>query len=556
MQFANHSHCTARSTRRRGVALVMFVMLVFGFMAIAALCIDMGMASLTQAQMQSAVDVAALEGISSRDFFEHRGGSNLYRRNLVREMARVAFDDDLSPTESDNDEDHHEYSAGPIFHLEGGMESVPNASATLVVPEPGNYALASERYLDDPELQINLGHFLMQGDLPQGDMVAGMYRPLGAHVEEPLTYLRGDFESASQHTTFPQSNLLEGRKGLAFLVRMRRTPLANGPAHLSNPDNNPLVSSAGPTIPFLFGLGSTIHAADGDDYDPRRDGITVRATAIASAMPALTVGVLPFDETCAAPMIRTWESAPYTRFMYGTGAIALTREYWFSLPVPNETPGSDVFQPLTLNESTGELMTSDLSTVAGRICLGDTTGCRYGELTAVGQSISDNAPGAAVRLREWVQYVNLEYDLGPGESLAGLGKFYVPIYEEIPNAAGVPVQRVIGFGHATFRFDTAADPATATKFLILKGWPDNNDFPIGPDRACVVSVAPENASATLSGAAIEMAETEWDLVSRYMLNLTYPDYPAPPAEAPANWAPSFDWRDIRPGALLAPALVR
>ena len=58
-----------RRTRhaRRGYVLVMVAMLAFAFFALAALVIDMGMVRLTQRQMQSATDSAALEGLRFRD---------------------------------------------------------------------------------------------------------------------------------------------------------------------------------------------------------------------------------------------------------------------------------------------------------------------------------------------------------------------------------------------------------------------------------------------------------------------------------------------------------
>src|SRR5262249_9728571 len=54
----------------------------------------------------------------------------------------------------------------------------------------------------------------------------------------------------------------------------------------------PEVASSGPSMPLLFGKGTTI---DGDaptgGYSVRRDGFTVRATAIAEIRPALHVGL-------------------------------------------------------------------------------------------------------------------------------------------------------------------------------------------------------------------------------------------------------------------------
>ena len=57
----------ANAADRAGYALVLFLMMVFGLMGLAALVIDMGFARLAQRQMQTAVDSAALEGLRWRD---------------------------------------------------------------------------------------------------------------------------------------------------------------------------------------------------------------------------------------------------------------------------------------------------------------------------------------------------------------------------------------------------------------------------------------------------------------------------------------------------------
>ncbi|MFN0243222.1 MAG: TadE/TadG family type IV pilus assembly protein [Planctomycetota bacterium] len=559
MQPVVHRNRRARSTQRRGVALVMFAMLVFAFMGIAALCIDMGMASLTQAQMQNAVDTAALEGVGSRDFFDHRPGANLFRRRLVRESVRLAFDDDLNVSALDTTEDEYQYRAGPIFRLEGGIESVPNASALIVVPESIDYSPA-ERYVDDPDLRENRG---AAGDLPNGDMVAGTYRPLASHVEQRYSYLRDDFASASESDSYPEA---ESWKALSFLVRMRRT------REFAHPSNSmPGVSSAGPPIPFLFGLGSTIHAADNSDYDPRRDGISVRATAIASGLPVLSVGTIPFAEDCSTPLVRRWAApalAQFPRLYMGTSPVALRKDFWIQqLPDFTEesvftdpTDPNTTFRPIRLNPVTGELtceIESGVFVPAGRVHFGNSSGCRYGDMTHVGQSIdpatgvSTYSTGWAVRLREWVQHINT---VVPGSDTTILGKVYVPIYTSIQGR-----ERIVGFTHATFRFGNDADPSTAVDFSIQKGFPDGDEAGLGSDPACAVLIAPENASTSLPDLApneAAMSAAEWDLVFGHLLHLTYLDYPEPPAQPPANWVPSSDWRDVRNGALLAPALVR
>ena len=55
-----------KAADRAGYALVLFVMIFFGLMGLAALVIDMGFARLAQNQMQTAVDCAALEGLRWR----------------------------------------------------------------------------------------------------------------------------------------------------------------------------------------------------------------------------------------------------------------------------------------------------------------------------------------------------------------------------------------------------------------------------------------------------------------------------------------------------------
>ena len=47
--------------------LTQFALIVFALCAVLSLIIDVGYARMTQSQMQNAADVAALEGVRSRD---------------------------------------------------------------------------------------------------------------------------------------------------------------------------------------------------------------------------------------------------------------------------------------------------------------------------------------------------------------------------------------------------------------------------------------------------------------------------------------------------------
>src|SRR6185503_3123301 len=89
------------------------------------------------------------------------------------------------------------------------------------------------------------------------------------------TYTRNDFNPG-------------GANPNAFLVRLRRSNEYQDLEGRTDPD----VGSSGPPLPLTFGKATTIH---GDDpaatYSVRRDGLTVRATAIAETRPALHLGV-------------------------------------------------------------------------------------------------------------------------------------------------------------------------------------------------------------------------------------------------------------------------
>ena len=67
---------------------------------------------------------------------------------------------------------------------------------------------------------------------------------------------------------------------------MRRTNNINGL------DQEPGVSSGGPTLPVLFGRGSMMARSGSPGQLSVASGITVRATAIAGPQPAKTVGPL------------------------------------------------------------------------------------------------------------------------------------------------------------------------------------------------------------------------------------------------------------------------
>lgn len=272
-----------------------------GLLGLAAVVIDLGLARATQAQMQSAADAAALEGLRWRDdpTIADAAARDDARRQRASDLVARRFDDDLDPSNGDL----LALGAGPVLTLSGGLAGDLNASALLTV-DPANRTY-------DPLLQTNAG------DEARGDLVAGDWLELATTHGEAVDYARDDFEPRPVATTAATSSS-------AFLARLRRTP------DLQGLDDDPGVSSRGPALPFLFGLGSAIQPNDpAAVYQPRVDGITVRATAIADGRRVVAVGqrqaalgvelgLLPFTIAVA-----DWSALPETPAAGAPTAVAV-----------------------------------------------------------------------------------------------------------------------------------------------------------------------------------------------------------------------------------------
>jgi hypothetical protein len=297
--------------------LVQFALTAFALFGIAALTIDMGLARLTQSQMQTAADSAALEGVRYRNVSEDGFESDCRRRFAAWKAVTQVFQDNGT----------QRFGAGPEVSLAGGTGE---ADAFAQIQEED----VAHPHPYKPSLQFN-----QTGNAAHGDMVSGHFTydadpppDEGQNPDQPDDpYDRMDFVPAPDSPPpgdsgvagcpppddpayddplpWPASNSqLSSGPNDAFLVRLRRT---TGPGGL---DNEPDVSSSGPTLPWLFARGTTIHTdpASGSTRNIRQDGITVRATAIAGTAPALAVG---------APTAST----------YGTAPFVLTSEFFASL---------------------------------------------------------------------------------------------------------------------------------------------------------------------------------------------------------------------------------
>lgn len=215
--------------------LLQSILLVFALLGVAALVVDMGYVRISQVQMQSGVDTAALEGLRGRDALGEAG-----RRDEASLFGARTY---LDPA------GERLVGAGPELTLTGGVTAA-NGSQLLSVSADPVYR---------PALEPNVAN------VAHGDMVSGTFTP-GANGTETNAYARDDFNPAGAN---------------AFLVRMRRTDGRNA---LDAPDGATV--STGRSLPLLFGLGTTLQRPDGADYDVRFNGITVRATAIADGRPA------------------------------------------------------------------------------------------------------------------------------------------------------------------------------------------------------------------------------------------------------------------------------
>jgi Putative Flp pilus-assembly TadE/G-like len=300
--------------------LVQLALIVFGLFGILAAIVDMGFVRLTQVQMQNAADTAAVEGLSRRDavsMVDPMTGqpqidgfaSDCMRRLAAHDFVRWTFDDDLNPDNGDP----RSFGAGPNIKFTDGTGDL-SAYQFMSVPAEDEGGPAYK-----PFLQLNQSTNDVSGDMVSGafDGFAAPANSMPGLYEPDSTYARTDYlvgmsvgSGSSDVTECPKDikstdpwpgTVSSGStvSDPSFLVRLRRT---NG---LNEGDQIAGVSSSGSSLPLLFGRGTLIQDNPDSEYQPRRDGITVRATAIADARPALRVGASLPSLRGAAPLLLT-----------------------------------------------------------------------------------------------------------------------------------------------------------------------------------------------------------------------------------------------------------
>lgn len=297
-----------------------------------------------------------------------------------------------------------------------------------------------------PSLQPNLTNQV------HGDMVAGTFTPLGlaAPGVEDAAYERNDFTPSDQAGSSTAN---------AFLVRLRRTNDFGGL------DNEPGVSSFGTALPLLLGHGSTItfdpSNPNPNNYSVRQHGFTVRATALADARPAMRVG-LPQAATATAPPLE------------GATPFALDQTFWATLAV-NVAVSATVDAVGTI--SSGTIVVAGRFTPPSPIppAPPDPT-----VLTTVGQLVVPATPILS----------------------AGLTG-YVPIYQVVTEG-GLPVERVVGFGHIAVTGAVPAIQLTKLPSFVAPGNASRHlgQAPLLPDATVWSAIFAANAAMTAVPGAV------------------------------------------------------
>ncbi|MDB4679062.1 pilus assembly protein TadG-related protein [Rhodopirellula sp.] len=248
---------------RHGQSLILLLLFMLAAIGVMALTLDFGFVLLSRRTMQAAVNTGALEG--SRNIDQDGRGE-------AREVIANFFDDDLDSTENLTT-----LGAGPEQALiqRDGNDRTQFGEGTNALGIFTN----RNQYIFRPEPELNPDNEV------HGDLVVGNYEGLVNQHNEMGDYQRDDFVASSE--------------GLAFLARIRRTPQRVG---VANPlDRVEGISSSGSGSPLLLGHLMPFIPTAVEGFDIRRDGVTIRATAIADQRPIVYVGSAVDDALyCAA----------------------------------------------------------------------------------------------------------------------------------------------------------------------------------------------------------------------------------------------------------------
>jgi hypothetical protein len=252
----------------------------------------------------------------------------------------------------------------------------------------------------------------------------------------------------------------------------------------------------------------------GSSYEPRFDGMTVRATAIAVARPALTVGAPPTKDDGTPVLDRRG------RPIRGLGPITLSKAFWRD---------TLLYDPINVEVSANVPPGS-----GGLIRYGGPGGQIVGRFIVGGSSVGEEVEGDLT-----------PFDGADDPFIAGPLRVYIPIISSIPDAFGFNHDRVIGFGFGDVtRIALHGDDSAVLTLRKLKGYNDQDGV------YCNAIVAPDNASAHLSMSAPNLSKAEWDRVFEELVDLCY--LPGPGGVKRY----SYNCDDVNPATVFAPALAR
>jgi hypothetical protein len=342
---------------RRGFTLIFVGVLIFVLLGLAALVIDLGLATLARRQMQAAVNTAALEGLRFRDDLpkDWQDPTNA-PPGLVATIGAGNWPQtpyrsgNVSPEWQDFREKARRWAASNVAGQ--ALPLVPSGAAgpsnqvvqpgdtTGGIPIPqfsggipfqGTSFSASQQYTGvagayySPNsstsartLQPNYTSS-QQRDATSGDMVSGKYDSTSStHTEDRTTYSRSDFTpntDGSSTTSDPDSS---------FLVRMRLSS--------EGYDGSDAVHTSGPTVPYLFGRARTAGGPNpAATWNSIGNGITVRATAIADGRPVMSVGMLGAGFNGVTDFVLTetfwsadWDNNPATPGANGIETVGIS----------------------------------------------------------------------------------------------------------------------------------------------------------------------------------------------------------------------------------------
>jgi hypothetical protein len=397
-----------KPSNRAGYALVLFVMIFFGLMGLAALVIDMGFARLAQRQMQTAVDSAALEGLRNDP-------TTVYGRQQASQIVTQMFADYADSTGATV-----HYGAGPVVNFSGGIGPPELAASELM--QPGIPPGTSPVY-QPGGLQFNTGN------AQEGDMRAGQYGLNNGSGVDNAYPTQATADEGGNPTDPPNYNpnynrrdFFQPKSGVAsngFLVRMRRTinTTGNTSNNTSGLDQEAGISSSGVTLPVLFGRGSLMARSGGIGQLSVASGITVRATAIAAAGDNIQFGSTTYSAgraKAAGPPYQGTDVNNNPVNIPGIAPFALSLDSWASV--------------------SGTSWTSTASTTSASCFVAAPQG-----ILQIGQSLPAATPVSVS---------------SSTTNLPSTG--YVPIYWPYTGSDGNTYNVIIGFGYIQF------DPTTLT----------------------------------------------------------------------------------------------